>query len=127
MRSFAARPDRPEPPEGLSPIESEIWKGIVGAMPATWFGPETFPVLRRLCGVEAAARVVAARITFEEGRIQRGELASLSMTLEKLSTSCLRLSRELKLTPASRGRTSRIADHKQTAPKRKPWEVDDAS
>jgi hypothetical protein len=43
------RPQRPEPPPGLSRAEAKVWRSTVGAMSADHFTPETHPVLRAYC------------------------------------------------------------------------------
>jgi hypothetical protein len=43
-----ALPQRPEPPDYMPPEQQDQWREIVGAMPAGWFTPETWPVLRQL-------------------------------------------------------------------------------
>lgn len=51
---------RPAPPADLNPDEAKLWKTIVGAMSAVWFGPETHPNLKQLVRREVRARVIAA-------------------------------------------------------------------
>src|SRR6266540_2220177 len=44
--------DRPQSPDDLSTEASKHWVDIVNDKPAGYFGPSTFPLLRRYCELE---------------------------------------------------------------------------
>lgn len=53
--SLAAVRSRPAPPETLGAQEADIWRRMVSALPAHWFGPEHREALSRYCRHAAAA------------------------------------------------------------------------
>jgi hypothetical protein len=59
---------RADPPLDLTPQESDVWAQTVEAMPADWFPPETWPLLRQWCRHTVTARRVAQLIDAECAR-----------------------------------------------------------
>jgi len=57
---------RPKPPATLSDEQSRVWLEIVEALPADWFGRETFGILEQYCKHVISARRVADLIDAEE-------------------------------------------------------------
>jgi len=57
---------RPEPPANLSEDHAVIWRQVVTALPADWFGPETYPLLVQYCRHSVRAEKLAALIDEQE-------------------------------------------------------------
>jgi len=53
---------RPDAPYGLTDTEADVWRRIVEAMPADWFGPETYDHLAQYCRHSIQAERVAQLI-----------------------------------------------------------------
>lgn len=60
---------RPDPPPSLTEEQAQIWRGIVAALPATWFGVETWGLLEQYCRHATRARSIARAIQAMEERI----------------------------------------------------------
>jgi phage terminase small subunit len=54
--------ERPKAPECLDKEAAEAWEKLVGAMPADWFGPESYPILESYCWHVSAARHISRMI-----------------------------------------------------------------
>lgn len=55
----------PPAPLELTPEQADVWTEIAGAMPADWFGAETFHLLSQLCRHTIEARRLAQLIDAE--------------------------------------------------------------
>lgn len=57
---------RPEPPSHLTSDHKRIWRQVVNALPADWFGPETYPLLIQYCRHTVRAEKLAILIDWQE-------------------------------------------------------------
>ncbi|WP_145396006.1 hypothetical protein [Paracoccus sulfuroxidans] len=55
-------PDRPEPLNGMTREQKDVWSVIVNRMPADWFLAETYELLAQYCRHACEARRVSAII-----------------------------------------------------------------
>jgi hypothetical protein len=53
---------RPEPPEELDADEAKEWREIAAALPPTWFGRETSPILVQYCKLIVRIRGLSIKI-----------------------------------------------------------------
>ena len=60
-------PQRPEPPDELTPQQAEEWREIVDRMPVDWFRREIHPLLCAYCRHICNARHIAGLI--EDARV----------------------------------------------------------
>lgn len=83
--------ERPEPPLDLNPDESDVWRDTVEGLPADWFRPETFPLLRQWCRHTVSARRVAQLLDAAMSRdeIDVGELKDL-LAMQARETASLK-------------------------------------
>jgi hypothetical protein len=82
---------RPDAPLDLTPEECEVWEKTVDALPADWFPPETWPLLRQWCRHTVTARRVSQMIDAASAReeLDIGELKEL-MAMQAKETSALK-------------------------------------
>ena len=55
-------PQRPGPPDELTPEQADEWRAVVGRMPVDWFGREIFPLLLQYCRHVVHARHIGKLI-----------------------------------------------------------------
>jgi len=116
---------RPEPPQALDGAEKDVWREIVGAMPANWFGLECQPVLRRLCaqiviseGLETELRKMRANGSSDSERAAR-----LAQAHREAAKVVNQLSQSLRLTPKSRWSARTSETEVGRAAKERLWEI----
>lgn len=118
---------RVEPPADLSTEQAEIWRAIVNAHEAAWFGPGSAPVLAALCRHVVAGRRVAgwiATLEAAETGLDEERWFKLLARQEAESKVVAALATRLRLTPQSR-----YTPHGAAAAGRKahdgprPWEL----
>ena len=63
-RVEAAR--RPDPPRTLNDEQSFVWTQVVGALPSTWFGKETWCLLEQYCKHVVSSRRISDLIAAAE-------------------------------------------------------------
>ena len=98
---------RPEAPRCLTPGEAKVWKDVVQAMPAGWFGSETHVLLECYCRLSIRSRKVAQSL---ERLKPTDEAYAKLVTLEgKLSRSLTNLATKMRLTQqAEFGKSMRL-------------------
>lgn len=74
-------PERPQPPEHLTPEQKAIWRNTVDAMPVDWFRPETLEVLAQYCRHVITARHVADQIKDMEGTAENFDVREYALLL----------------------------------------------
>jgi hypothetical protein len=126
-----AIPQRPEPPEHLSPEEAEIWRDYVSPMPADWFLSNTRQLLAGLCALGADCRELRRALNrFTDGIPEDGPGFQRYRQLQNMYDSKLlsisTLETKLRLTKQStndthgaRAARTAIAN---AAPGPKPWD-----
>jgi hypothetical protein len=121
-------PDRPPPPPHLNVDEARAWLRFTGALPPTWFGPESWALLASLC----SDTVTCEKVTVELARARKGSLRSdskfkrfsaLVRQKVQLSQVIAVASTKLRLTPSTRLRSAKAAALAESARLPKPWEL----
>lgn len=110
---------RPEPPPGLSKRNAQVWRDLVGSMPAGWFSPETHPLLEFLC-----YHIVVCERTQEmlnRRNLTPGQFTALSSSLRAETNTVVSLYTQLRLSPKSRQEAT-PKDTSHTRGERLPWE-----
>jgi len=119
---------RIEAPLDLSDEQAEVWRSIVSAHAADWFGPGSAPVLAALCRHTVAARRVAGwleRLEATDGELDEDRWFRLLARQEAESKAVATLATRLRLTPQSRYTPHRAAGTARREPGDgpRPWEV----
>jgi hypothetical protein len=94
---------RPPPPDELTAEQGEVWRASVAAMPADWFGRETYPLLAAYCRHVCRSRWLAQEIDANADRILKldGGVAMLDKLFgmaERESRAVMAHARSLRLT-----------------------------
>lgn len=114
--------ERPNPPERLSPEQKEVWKHIVGNMPADWFRPETYELLVQRCRHSIEADDVSQMIWDLKANADEFHLDKYDKLLkmqERESRAILSIDTKLRLTLQA----TRSKDTQKPALTKKPWEA----
>jgi hypothetical protein len=129
---------RPDPPDDLPPDQAETWRVTVQRMPADWFTPELFPLLRQLCRHVSYSEEVGRKkedlsgwlrakgddITVDEEAGAHDRFDDLTKIHEREGRAISSLMTRLRLTPQSRYDTiSAERAVRRVAAKAKPWET----
>jgi hypothetical protein len=111
-------PERPEPPDRLSPEEAELWRSIVSGMRADWFGAAAQPLL----GIYVFELATAERIAAElRGlKVTDPQFKRLRTMFSQASRQAALLASRLRLTP--RANRESIRDGRVAYSGRPPWE-----
>ena len=91
-----------EPPAGLTEDQAEVWRSVVGARSADFFGEDAVPLLEEYCRVVVMCRLLAIQI---EAGIAGGNAAELKTLLDmrdKESRRMTSLATKLRITNQSR-------------------------
>jgi len=95
--------NRPEPPYQLTDVEADVWRMIVGAMPADHFAPSHFPLMIQLCRHVVTSDRVKLLIEqlCKKKQLDCDRLQALLAMQTSESSSIVRLMRSLRLSPQS--------------------------
>lgn len=109
------------PPESLSAEESDVWRGVVEAMPADWFGPGGHGLLTFYCQHVVGGRRAAALIrSIEAGKDFDVNAYDRALRIrEREGRAASSLATRLRLTPQT---TRNTPTQRATAPVKRPWE-----
>lgn len=126
---YTPEAERPEPPQALGEAEADVWKSVVGSMPADWFGPETHPILVDYCRHAVRAELLAEALeerdefTFKhDSKLDRyAKLVKLADTETRAMLSCARSMRITQQAQYDAAKASRKA--KRESGGSKPWEA----
>ena len=116
---------RPEPLDGLSDEQSEVWRAIVNRHPADWFSSGSEIVLAQLCRHTVAAHRIAESLA----KIEEAEDFDFDLWRDMLamqdreSARIAQLTTKLRLTPQSRYTPKRAATQGDRSAGNAPWEV----
>ncbi len=122
-------PQRPEPPDELTPQQAEEWREIVGRMPVDWFRREIWPLLcsycRHICNARRiAALIEGARVVDVADRKAVMHFNPLLGMQERQSNAMAGLATRMRLTNQSRYTASSAATHaKGGTTGKKLWEI----
>jgi hypothetical protein len=117
---------RPEPPEGLTEEQAEVWRSIVATKPADWFERDTHKLLVSYCKHASIASALDREIdTFDPEWLRDKEgldrYKSLTDMREKHTRALTALSRSMRLTHQSQYRAESAATKQRKSAK--PWEA----
>lgn len=118
---------RADAPYDLTDEETEVWHGIVNALPAEWFNPGNAPVLAQYCRTVIAARRIGQLIrqaAHSGGPYDMEEHLTLIREQNKVSATIKALATALRLTPQSRYTPGAAATASKGATGAKPWNFD---
>jgi hypothetical protein len=127
---------RPDPPDDLPPDQAETWRVTVERMPADWFTPELFPLLRQLCRHVSYSEAVGRKLellrewlngvegTVDEGARARDRFDDLTKIHEREGRAISSLMTRLRLTPHSRYAARGAHTAAQSVSMPRPWETD---
>ena len=116
---------RPEPPASLDPLEKQIWRDVVDALPAHWLDLAGQIILRRLVAQAAISERREARLRLMRAREEDGgEDADALAALHGVSAKTVAyLLGQLRATPRSRIVSRAAGPEVEHAPKFRPWEI----
>lgn len=115
---------RPDAPLDLTPDEADVWQTITEAMPADWFPPETFPLLKQLCRHEVCARRLGQLIDAAMSRdpLDQGELKEL-LTMQRGETAAIKaMAASMRLSQQSTYNAQSGATAKNKRVVKRPWD-----
>lgn len=115
--------ERPDAPYDLTDEQTEVWSRVVDAMPADWFGPETWCELANYCRHAVASRRIAQLIRQAESAdsFNLDEYDNLLKMQERESRAMTALARSLRIalsatTSKNKGRGDVVSGRKN------PWD-----
>lgn len=119
ISGFARVPgqERFDPPDDMPEDQKVIWRRIMSACPAGWFGGENLHLLRLLSFHQAHADALSVAIAADPERA-----AALTEQMLKHTNMVMRLSHQLRLTQKSRYEGRKPADPAQQHARR-PWDM----
>lgn len=91
-----------EPPAGLTEDQAEVWRSVVGARSADFFGEDAAPLLEEYCRVVAMCRLLAVQIEAGIAGGEADELKALLDMRDKESRRMASLATKLRITNQSR-------------------------
>ena len=117
----------PEPPSHLSPMQSQLWRIVVGTKPADWFTEDTHPILEAYCQHAASAQCLSEKISALE---YSGEAFSEIEEYERLlkmrdreTKAAEARARSMRLTHQARWQpATAAAKSKDGGAQKRPWE-----
>jgi hypothetical protein len=121
-------PQRPDPPEELTPEQAAEWRAVVTRMPVAWFPREIWPLLCAFCRHIAYARHIAGLIddahkgdlTDRAALMRYNRLLSMQ---QRQSNALMGLSTRMRLSNQARyTATSAATKSRGDVMGRKPWE-----
>ena len=124
--------ERYPPPKDLDKKSAALWVEFMDAMPAGWFGRETFVILAMLCRLVTIEQKIADKIDkaisgldFDDDDDLK-EMKVFSGLLERHTRIVAHLAGQLHLTPKSRceHRKKDVSDAPSTNSQRRPWDDD---
>lgn len=119
-------PSRAAPPADLTKEQADVWRSVVGALPADWFKPEQYDILAEYCRHVIRARQLDRRIEalFAEDWSDDIKPVERVMKMAATETTAINnLARAMRLTQQSRlkAETAHTRSTADAAGKR-PWE-----
>ena len=116
---------RPEPPASLDPLEKQIWRDVVDALPAHWLDPAGQLILRRLVAQAAISerREVRLRQLRAQDQDDGEDAAELAAMHGVSSKTVAYLLSQLRATPRSRIVSRAAGPQFEQTPRWRPWEI----
>lgn len=91
-----------EPPAGLTEDQADVWRSVVGARSADFFGEDAAPLLEEYCRVVVMCRLLAVQIEAGIAGGEADELKALLDMRDKESRRMASLATKLRITNQSR-------------------------
>ena len=110
---------RPEPPEGLTPDQVDVWLEIVNSLPADWIKPESQALLKHYCRhIVSGNRVAELIATLEQqpGPFDTDEYDKLLKMQEREGRAASSLATRLRITPQSYYDPKKVKKNQPDAP-----------
>lgn len=117
--------ERPEPALDLTPPEEDVWRSVVGAMPADWFPVETHPLLSQYCRHTVAARKIAMLIDLASAKdqVDTAELDKLLQMQARETAALKALAASMRLSQqASYSARGAGGEKSRRSTVKRPWE-----
>ena len=117
--------ERPEPSLQLTPEQQDIWIRVCDALPADWFGPETYDVLIQYCRHVDAGNKIAQLLDAELSRnpLDLVEIEKLTKMQERESRTMVSLATKMRITQQSSYTDKSSSTAKAgSRNKSRPWE-----
>ena len=118
-------PQRPEPPDSLTPSQAITWRKIAATKPPDWFSADVQPILEAYCKAIDFQRTITSereQMVIEAGVVAAKELHGIEEKNAKLIAT---LATKMRLTPQSRytPKTAMTAHKRSGGGEKKPWEI----
>lgn len=115
---------RPQPPSGLSEERAEVWRAVVGAMPADWFRPENFELLVDYTRhVERARRLDEVLREMMAQSVWSDDIKQVLLSGRTETAAIVNLARQMRLSQVSRANhTSAATAVKHETNGTRPWQ-----
>lgn len=115
---------RPDAPYELTDDEAAVWRGVIDRMPATWFGPETYPLLTQYCRHIVRSNRVAQLVQSAESdeKCALEDYDRLLKMQERESRAILTLATKMRL--AQQSTIAPDAKKERRIGLKRPWQQD---
>lgn len=116
--------ERPPAPLDLTPEETDVWMGVVDALPADWFPRETWGLMAQYCRHIVAARRIAQLVDAEMAR-EDLDIKALDQLLgmQARETSSIKAtSASMRLSQQSAYNAKTASTAKSARVVKRPWE-----
>jgi len=116
---------RPEPPVDLDPLEQQVWREVVDALPGHWCDSAARLILRRLAAQAAVTERQEARLRQlrADGHDDTEAAAELAAAHGVIAKNVAQLLAQLRATPRSRIVSRTAGSQVEQTPKLRPWEI----
>lgn len=118
---------RLQPPDELSPSESELWLRVVATKPDDWWDAASVPLLKEYCRLHSSAEDVAGQLKSFETEWLSGDdglkrYERLISIRDKIQARMTQLAMKMRLTQQSRYDAQKAHSRSRPRTAAKPWE-----
>lgn len=108
-----------QPPKRLNEVQAEMWREIVRSKPASWFGPDSAPLLEQYVKGIYHLRLFTQRLDNPPHDIL--DLSRLQSMVDKQTKLVMSLATKMRLTQQSRMQPRTAFRQERDAQAAKPW------
>lgn len=112
---------RIQPPTDLEPAEAELWRRVVDAKPADWFGEDSAPLLAEYVRACLSADLMDKQVKTAIAGGDAGEIKEMMKLRDMESKRVLSIGTKLRLTQQSRYTPKAAATASKGAGNARPW------
>lgn len=112
---------RIDPPSDLEPAEAALWRRVVDAKPADWFGEDSAPLLAEYVRACLSADLMDKQVKTAIAGGDAGEIKEMMKLRDMESKRVLSIGTKLRLTQQSRYTPKAAATASKGAGKSRPW------